>query len=76
MKPTVKDLKEEVAALRDRLRAGGAAANYRGCCAYADSLVDKEGKSRFQDLSRLEWMLRVVVGYSRRQQIIIDKYCT
>ena len=36
-------------------------------------MVNREGKPRFGDLSRLEWMLRTVVGYSRRQDEYIKK---
>jgi hypothetical protein len=57
--------------LRKRLEGCGPV-HYGAICEYADSLV-VEGVPRFGTLAKLEWMLRMVVGHSRRQQIVIDK---
>ena len=57
---------------RKRLMIDGGEPHYQDCCDYSDGLVIK-GKSRFGNLGRLEWMLRVVVGYSRRQDAYIKK---
>lgn len=58
--------------LQERLMMDGGEPHYQDCCKYSDGLVIK-GKSRFGQLSRLEWMLRVVIGYSRRQDAYIKK---
>jgi len=59
--------KKELAELRGRLMLGGGEPSVKGCYKYSDNLVDRNGVPRFGDLARLEWMLRTVVGYSRRQ---------
>jgi hypothetical protein len=66
----VADLTRENAELRGRLDGGGST-HYGAACKYADSLV-VEGMARFGTLAKLEWMLRTVVGASRRQAAIGD----
>jgi len=65
--------KKELAELRGRLMLGGGEPSVKGCYEYSDSLVNHEGQPRFGNLTRLEWMLRTVVGYSRRQDEYIKK---
>ena len=69
---TIRKLKIKLAQTHERLMVDGGEPHYRDCCEYSDGLVIK-GRSRYGNLSRLEWMLRVVVGYSRRQDAYIKK---
>lgn len=64
---------KELAELHSRLMIGGGEPSVKSCYEYSDKLVNREGVSRFGNLSRLEWMLRTVVGYSRRQDEYIKK---
>lgn len=66
----VADLTRENVKLRTRLDGCGST-HYGAACKYADSLV-VEGVPRFGTLAKLEWMLRAVVGASRRQAAIGD----
>lgn len=65
--------KKELAELHTRLMVGGGEPSVKACYEYSDTLVSHDGKPRFGDLSRLEWMLRTVVGYSRLQDKYIKK---
>jgi len=68
----IRVLKVRLAQAHGRLMMDGGEPHYRDCCDYSDGLVIK-GQPRFGNLSRLEWMLRVVVGYSRRQDEYLKK---
>jgi len=46
-----------IATLRERLIIDGGEPQYKDCCDYSDQLV-VDGEPKFDDLSRLEWMLR------------------
>lgn len=69
----VYDLCGEIERLHQRLMMAGGEPHYIDCCNYSDTLVDRRGEPRFGSLSRLEWMLRTVVGRSRRQDAYIEK---
>ncbi len=64
---------DDYASLHQRLMMDGGEPFYTDCCEYSDTLVNSEGEPRFGNLSRLEWMLRVVVGRCRRQKLYIEK---
>ena len=68
----VYDLCGEIDHLHQRLMMDGGKPHYSDCCEYSDALVD-HGEPRFGNLSRLEWMLRTVVGRCYRQDAYIEK---
>jgi hypothetical protein len=71
LRDQVTDLRRENAELRSRLDGCGCT-HYRDACEYADSLI-VDSQCRFGgQLTTLEWMLRTVVGASRRQVAIGD----
>lgn len=65
--------KKKLAELHARLMLGGGEPNVKACYEYSDQLVNRDSVPRFGNLSRLEWMLRTVVGYSRLQDEYIKK---
>ena len=71
--PKLQQAQNMVIALRERLMMDGGEPHYVDCCEYSDTLVNPKGEPRFGNLSRLEWMLRTVVGHSRRQEAYIKK---
>jgi hypothetical protein len=56
------ELEAENKLLRERLMVGGNDPTLQECRAYSNTLY-REGVARFGDLTRLEMMLQLVVGY-------------
>lgn len=68
----IQRLKAENQHLRERLMFDGGEPSVKSCYEYSDKLV-KHGVAYFGNLTRLEWMVRVLTGYSRRQDEYIKK---